>query len=161
MKSAETANGDPATTGIVDRGDGPKINGTRITVYTILEYLIGAWSKERIAELLNLNEAQVQAAIDYIEEHDLEVLRTYVKILERIRRGNPPEIQAKIDEGRGKARELSLRLQEARAAGASAEALRAMIDAHRKANVARDANGKNHEVDCPLGPALRSKDEVR
>jgi len=82
---------------IIDRGRGPELKGTRITVYTILEYLIGAWEKHRIAVLLNLKEDQVQAAIDYIEEHDLEVLRNYVKILERIRAGNPPELQAKLD----------------------------------------------------------------
>jgi uncharacterized protein (DUF433 family) len=144
MKSADTENAAPATPRIVDRGDGLKIEGTRITIYTILEYLIGAWSKERIAQLLELSEAQVQAAIEYIEENKLETLRTYVKILERIEQGHPPELQAKIDAGRGKARELSRRLREARAAGASDEALREMIDEYRQASARRDGNGQDH-----------------
>jgi uncharacterized protein (DUF433 family) len=84
-------------TKIIDRGCGPEIEDTRITVYTILEYLIGAWDKHRIAVLLNLRDEQVQAAIDYIDGHDLEVLREYIKILERVRAGNPTELQAKLD----------------------------------------------------------------
>ena len=115
MKSAEIETATPERAEIVDRGDGPKINGTRITVYTIVEYLLGAWSKQRIADLLHLTEEQVQAAIDYIDANELEVLRTYVKILERIQRSNPPEIQAKLDGSRGRARALMERIREAKA----------------------------------------------
>lgn len=49
---------------IVDRGDGPKIEGTRITVYTILEYLEKGRSREWIAAWLGLSSRQVQAAMD-------------------------------------------------------------------------------------------------
>ena len=145
MKSAETDNPTGrAFAEMIDVDRGPAIKGTRITVYTILEYLIGAWSKERIAELLRLSEAQVQAAIDYIEANDLEVLRTYVKILERIRRGNPPEIQAKLDAGRGRARALMERIREAKAQGASDGAILAMIEEYRKAGAGRDGDGRDH-----------------
>jgi uncharacterized protein (DUF433 family) len=104
-------------TEIIDRGCGPEIKDTRITVYTILEYLMHAWDKHRIAVLLNLRDDQVQAAIDYIEEHDLEVLREYTTILERIRAGNPPELQAKLDARHVQFQELvrQIRAVEARA----------------------------------------------
>jgi uncharacterized protein (DUF433 family) len=100
---------------IHDRGRGPEIKGTRITVYTILEYLIGGWSREQIADLLRLNVDQVEAAIEYISENDLEVLRDYLSILERIRRGNPPELQAKLDASHARFQELMREVREAKA----------------------------------------------
>jgi uncharacterized protein (DUF433 family) len=138
MKSAETESPNKTAAEIVYRGDGPKVSGTRITVYAILEYLIGGWSKERIAVLLNLTEAQVQAAIDYIDANELDVLRTYVKILERIRRGNPPEIQAKLEASREKLRELMRQIDEVKAR-ADAE-ITALIRKHREKGAHEDAD---------------------
>ena len=40
---------------------------------------------------------QVAAALEYIEQHKHEVLAEYERILGRERRGNPPELQAKLD----------------------------------------------------------------
>jgi len=82
---------------IYDRGRGPEIKGTRITVYDILDYALECWPPERIAAWFDLQTSQVEAAIEYIGEHKIEVLTEYVKILERCRRGNPPELQAKLD----------------------------------------------------------------
>jgi len=87
---------------IVDRGDGPKIEGTRITVYAIFEYLEMQRSREWIAALLGLSSRQVQAAIDYIAEHRAEVQAEYQKIADRIRRGNPPWVQDRLREAREK-----------------------------------------------------------
>ena len=42
-------------------------------------------------------QAQVAAALDYIEQHKEQVLAGYERILERERQGNPPELQAKLD----------------------------------------------------------------
>jgi uncharacterized protein (DUF433 family) len=83
--------------GIINRGRGPEIAGTRITVYDIMDYYKQGWHHTTIAATLRLSSAQVQAAIQYIEEPKDEVLRNYQKILERCARGNPPEIQAKLD----------------------------------------------------------------
>ena len=66
---------------IHDRGRGPEIKGTRITVYSILDYLLLAWQPDQIAASFRLSSEQVRAAIDYINDHTLEVLRNYVKIL--------------------------------------------------------------------------------
>lgn len=82
---------------IHDRGRGPEIKGTRITVFSILDYLLLAWQPDLIAVEFRLSSDQVRAAINYINDHTLEVLRDYIKILERGERGNPPEVQAILD----------------------------------------------------------------
>jgi uncharacterized protein (DUF433 family) len=82
---------------IHDRGRGPEIKGTRITVYSILDYLLAAWHPDRIAAWFRLSSEQVRAAIDYINDHKAAVMAQYAKILERCERGNPPEVQAILD----------------------------------------------------------------
>jgi uncharacterized protein (DUF433 family) len=81
MRSAEV---------IINRGRGPEIEGTRITVYDVLDWLIQGWHPHRIAAFFRIRSAQVEAAIEYIREHTLEVITNYQKILERCARGNPP-----------------------------------------------------------------------
>jgi uncharacterized protein (DUF433 family) len=82
---------------IINRGRGPEIAGTRITVYDILDYYKKGWHHTAIAGWLRLSSDEVLAAIDYIEAHKEEVMVNYQKILDRCARGNPPEIQAKLD----------------------------------------------------------------
>ena len=82
---------------IIDRGRGPQIVGTRITVYDIMDYLRQNWHHTAIAAWLRLSSHQVLAAIEYIEAHRAEVEAEYRIMLEREARGNPPEIQAKVD----------------------------------------------------------------
>ena len=84
---------------IIDRGRGPEIAGTRITVYDILDYYKEGWHRDVIASTLRLSSRQVQAAIRYIEEHRDEVMPEYEEMLARDARGNPPELQAKLDAG--------------------------------------------------------------
>ncbi len=84
---------------IIKTGRGPEIAGTRITVYDVLEYYQAGWHRDMIADTLSLSSRQVEAAICYIEEHRDEVMADYEKNMERIRRGNPPELQAKLDAG--------------------------------------------------------------
>jgi uncharacterized protein (DUF433 family) len=82
---------------IIDRGRGPEIAGTRITVYTILECLQEGWRPDLIAFWYRLGSDQVEAAIRYIDEHKEEVARDHEKIMERINRGNSAEVRAKLD----------------------------------------------------------------
>jgi uncharacterized protein (DUF433 family) len=90
---------------IINRGRGPEIAGTRITVYDVLDYHKHGWHRDRIAALFRLSSRDIQAAIDYIEEHKSEVMADYERILERHRGYQyPPEVQAKIDESRRRAR---------------------------------------------------------
>ena len=84
---------------IIKTGRGPEIAGTRITVYDVIEYYKAGRHRDMIAAILSLSSHQVEAAIRYIEEHRDEVMASYEKNMERIRRGNPPELQAKLDAG--------------------------------------------------------------
>jgi uncharacterized protein (DUF433 family) len=96
---------------IIDRGRGPEIAGTRITVYDVLDYYKTGWHRDMIADTLELSSQQVEVAISYIEDHRGEVMEVYERILARDARGNPPELQAKLDTMRGTAR---ARLEELR-----------------------------------------------
>ena len=52
---------------IIERGRGPEIAGTRITVFDVMDYLKHGWHRDRIAMLFRLPSRDVQVAIDYIE----------------------------------------------------------------------------------------------
>ncbi len=84
---------------IIDRGRGPEIAGTRITVFDVLDYHKNGWHRDMIADTLSLSSQQVEVAIRYIDEHRDEVMADYAEMLARDARGNPPELQAKLDAG--------------------------------------------------------------
>ena len=69
---------------IVNRGDGPKIEGTRITVYTVYEYLQNGRSRDWMAATLGLSSRQVEAAFQYIQQNEDAVRRDYEKILAQL-----------------------------------------------------------------------------
>ncbi len=87
----------PTTAAIIDRGRGPEIAGTRITVYDILAYSLEGWHHTAIAAHFRLSSDEVLVALHYIEEHKDEVMTDYQVILDRFARGNPPKVQAKLD----------------------------------------------------------------
>ena len=98
---------------IIDRGRGPEIAGTRITVYDVMDYRKHGWHADRIAALFSLSVDEIQAALVYIAAHEEEVARDYEKILERHRNYKyPPDVQAKVDASRGLAKR---KLEEIRA----------------------------------------------
>lgn len=88
--------------GIVHQGGGPHIAGTRITVYDVVHYLEAGRQPQAIATILRLTLDQVLTAIKYIEEHKAEVMAVHQRIEERIARGNPPEVEAKLKATRAK-----------------------------------------------------------
>ena len=106
---------------IHDRGRGPEIVGTRITVYDVMDYYLDGWPAARIANWLSQRTDDIQAAIDYIEAHRTEVDEDYRKIVERSERGNPPEVEAIIEANRpaleAKKAEILKRAREARLNG--------------------------------------------
>jgi len=106
---------------IVNRGRGPEIAGTRITVYDIMDYYKQGWHHTAIAAWLRLSSAEVQAAIRYIEEHKVEVTANYEKILERCARGNPPQLQAKLDAISAQARARFAEIRRQKLAGGTHE----------------------------------------
>jgi len=104
---------------IIDRGRGPEIEGTRITVYDVVDYLQEGWRYDQIAGLFRLPPDDIQAAIQYIETHKEEVMTAYWQILARHRNVQySPEVQAKLACNRHK---LQAKLAELRARPQSEE----------------------------------------
>lgn len=88
---------------IIDRGRGPEIKGTRITVYTIMDYLKMGWHRDLIAAELRLSSQQVQAAVNYINNNQSEIATKYQRILRRAESAkNPPEVEAVRLKGKAK-----------------------------------------------------------
>jgi len=82
---------------IINRGRGPEIEGSRITVYDVMDYSQQGWHRDRIAALFRLSSQDIQAALDYIAAHQDEVTATYHNICTRHERyPYPPEVKAKI-----------------------------------------------------------------
>lgn len=81
----------------IDRERGAALAGTRITVYDVLDYLQAGHHPSYIAAALGISSTEVLMAMRYIEENKAEVWAEYQKMLERDARGNPPEIQARLD----------------------------------------------------------------
>jgi uncharacterized protein (DUF433 family) len=103
---------------IIDRGRGPELEGTRVTVYRVMDYVRAGDSPTQIGEELDLSEEQVRAALEYLNAHRDEVEAEYEAILKRVSQPNPDWIEA------GSAKtwdELRHRI-EARASGVPAHA---------------------------------------
>jgi uncharacterized protein (DUF433 family) len=79
---------------ILDRGRGPELAGTRVTVYLIMDFLRYNYSASEIARELAITTQQVRVVLDYIEEHRTQVETDYERILERANRPNTPEVEA-------------------------------------------------------------------
>jgi uncharacterized protein (DUF433 family) len=99
---------------IIDRGSGPQLARTRITVYDLIPYLEASESANYIALVLGLSIAEVQALIQYIEEHKDEVMAVHRRIEERIAKGNPPEVEAKLRASHAKLLALRAELESKR-----------------------------------------------
>ena len=91
---------------IIDRGRGPELAGTRITVYNLLPYFELGWHHSTIAMVHGISSAQVLAVKEYFEQHKEEVLAENAKILARIAKGNPPEVEAKLESSKAKLKAL-------------------------------------------------------
>ncbi len=104
------------STKIIDRGRGPEIAGTRITVYDVVDYLQEGWRYDQIAGLFRLPPEDIQVALQYIEDHKDEVMAAYRQILTRHRTVQyPAAVQAKLVQNRQKLQarraEIQARLQ--------------------------------------------------
>lgn len=142
-QATETGTPSSSPTEIVDRGRGPEIKGTRITVYDVMDYLSAAWHPDRIASWFRISSAQVRAAIHYIREHKVAVTAEYAKILERHAAGHPPELQVRLDANHQKFLGLVGEIRQAKALGASGEGIRKIIDRFRETH----GLGKAHACD--------------
>jgi uncharacterized protein (DUF433 family) len=90
-----------ATDLIQDRGRGPEIVGTRITVYNLLPHFLDATVTEgSIARLYGLTAEQVGAARAYVLNNPDTVLAEHLRIEARMAAGNPPEVIEKAKQTR-------------------------------------------------------------
>jgi uncharacterized protein (DUF433 family) len=71
---------------IIDRGRGPEIAGSRITVYDVLAETRAGVPVEQLAREWQLTVEQIKFALQYIDEHREEVEREWAEIQERHRR---------------------------------------------------------------------------
>lgn len=78
---------------IVETPRGPSIAGTRITVYAVMDYLKGDWSRHFTKQMLGITDEQLDAALEYIAERREEVERDYAEILRRAE-----ELRARYEE---------------------------------------------------------------
>jgi uncharacterized protein (DUF433 family) len=98
---------------IIDRGRGPELDHIRITVFDILPYLQSGWHPTSVAAVFGISTAEVDALVQYIHEHEPEVLAENQKIVERIDRGNAPEVESKRRTSREKILALRAKLEHA------------------------------------------------
>jgi hypothetical protein len=81
---------------IHDRGRGPEIVGTRITVLDLLPYFLDPSATESyICQVNNLSADQVAAARAYALRHPDTVLAEHLEVEARIATGNPPSVAEK------------------------------------------------------------------
>ena len=92
---------------IHDRGRGPELKGTRLTVYDVIPYRLAGDGPEQIAEVFrpgypDLTAAHIELLFRYMDDHHDAVMAVHWKIEERHARGNPPEIEEKLKLSRAK-----------------------------------------------------------
>src|ERR1051326_2043176 len=74
---------------VIRNSRGLSINGTRITLYDVMDYVKAGWSPETIREWLRLTDRQLSDVFSYIDRNREEVEREYEQTLadaEEIRR---------------------------------------------------------------------------
>jgi len=84
---------------IHERGRGPELLGTRITVYNLLPHFLDAdMTEAEIGRFYELTPEQVAAARAYVLNNVETVLAEHLKIEARMAEGNPPDVIAKAKE---------------------------------------------------------------
>jgi len=108
---------------IYDRGRGPEITGTRITVYNLLQsFLDPTVTEDEICRVYALTPAQVAAARAYVMSNPETVLAEHLRIEERLATANPPEVKEQAERAKSIFRSFKHWLAE-RNAPASADSL--------------------------------------
>jgi uncharacterized protein (DUF433 family) len=82
-----------ATQLIHDRGRGPEVVGTRITVYNLLPHFLDpAMTETDLCRIYDLTPEQVAAARAYVLNNPGTVLAKHLEIEARMAAGNPPDV---------------------------------------------------------------------
>lgn len=90
---------------IIDRGRGPQLSTSRVTIQDLFPYFQMGYTPEQIIReaMPSLSAAEIDAARRYVEEHQEEVAEEDRQIRERnANRKNSPEIEAILHRNRAK-----------------------------------------------------------
>lgn len=68
---------------IVRTERGLTVAGTRITLYSVMDYLRAGWPPQRVSAALGLDDSQMAEAMAYLEAHREEVEAEYEQVLEQ------------------------------------------------------------------------------
>jgi len=68
---------------VIRTGRGLTIAGTRITLYSIMDYVTADWPPKLIQDLFDLTDQQIADVMAYIESHRDEVEAEYQLVLEQ------------------------------------------------------------------------------
>ncbi|MEM1255898.1 MAG: DUF433 domain-containing protein [Cyanobacteria bacterium P01_H01_bin.21] len=74
---------DSESVDIIRTERGLTIQGTRITLYDVMDYLTAGYDNETIRKMLNLTQAQWDAAQTYIAAHHTDIIGEYHQVLEQ------------------------------------------------------------------------------
>jgi uncharacterized protein (DUF433 family) len=98
---------------IVDRGRGPQLSTSRITVQDLVPYLQGHYSYEQIMEIMPvLTPADIQAVERYIQQNYEVVMQQDRRIRQKsAQRTIPRAIEESLRRGKTKMSELRQRLE--------------------------------------------------
>ena len=98
---------------IVDKGRGPQLSTSRITVQDLVPYFQLDYSYDEIRQIMpTLSVAEIQAVERYVDEHREEVMEEDRRIRERsAKRRNPPNIEDLLRQSREKRLALQKRLR--------------------------------------------------
>jgi uncharacterized protein (DUF433 family) len=104
---------------IVDKGRGPQLSTSRITVQDLLPYFQEGCSYDEIRRWIPvLTAEEIQVVEQYIRTHYDEVMETERRIQERnALRKNSPEVEKILRQGRAERETLRERLERAKANG--------------------------------------------
>jgi len=81
---------------IIDRGRGPELEGTRVTVYRIMDLVRDGSTPEEMARELELSDEHVSLALDYLAAHRAQLEAAYERILRRVSGPNPEWVEARL-----------------------------------------------------------------
>ena len=62
---------------------GLTVAGTRITLYTILDYIHAEWPPSLVQQWLDLSDQQMADVLDYLAEHRADVEQEYQQVLQQ------------------------------------------------------------------------------
>ena len=108
---------------IVNRGRGPQLSTSRITVQDVVPYFQLNYSYDEIREVMpSLSVGEIQVVERYFNEHREEVLEADRRIRARnASRKNPPEVEEILRRGREQVRARLAAIQQDKANGQHVE----------------------------------------